>query len=72
MTTGWTVPPVATVACLICGDATAVRMGLMRFRDALPDGSVYASGWRCIDHAACRDRFERDNPKERYPLEDAR
>jgi hypothetical protein len=59
-----------TPACLVCGHDRDIRMGLMRFRERASDGSVYASGWRCIDHDACRLRFTQANPKERYPLED--
>lgn len=70
--TGFTVPVGVQPACLICGDDRAVRMGLMRFREAAPDGTVYSSGWRCIDHRECRARFESANPKDRWPLEDAR
>lgn len=70
--TGFAVPVGVQPACLICGDDKAVRMGLMRFREAAPDGSVYSSGWRCIDHLACRDRFAAANPKDRWPLEDHR
>lgn len=70
--TGFIIPAGIQPVCLVCGDDRSVRMGLMRYREALPDGSVYASGWRCIDHQACRDRFEAANPRDRYPLEETR
>ena len=67
--TGFDVPVGTAPICLICGDDRAVRMGLMRYRD--PSQPRYSSGWRCIDHRACRDRFHAANPGDRYPLEDA-
>lgn len=69
--TGFDVPVGIAPVCLVCGDDRAVRMGLMRYRDADENGQVFASGWRCIDHRACRDRYEAATG-ERYPLEDAR
>lgn len=62
--TGWATEPRPAAACLICGDAGELRMGLMRYGGTEP----YAYGWRCTDHRACRDRCERNG--DRWPLED--
>lgn len=70
MTTGFDIPVGVRPACLLCGSDDAIRMGLMRYRDRDARGGVFASGWRCTDHAACRRRFEERSPGERWPLED--
>lgn len=70
MTPGFAIPVGVRPACLVCGDERSVRMGLMRHREPDAQGGRYSSGWRCVDHAACRSRFEAAFPGEPWPLEE--
>lgn len=68
---GFQIPVGVRPACLICGDERDVRIGLMRYREPF-EGRTYEHGWRCRDHAACRDRFEAANPGVDFPLDETR
>ncbi len=57
--------------CVICGhEGTDVRPALIRWREALEDGTRYDFVPRCEDRAACRKRCQEAG--EPWPVEDAR
>lgn len=69
---GFSIPVGVRPTCLVCGDETEVRMGMMKFREPDETGRTYLSGWRCRDHDGCRARFHAAEPGQPYPLDETR
>lgn len=72
MSAGWSVPTADSKPCSLCGDRGVTSVGMIRL--ARPDslGNRYTHGRRCRDHAACRARWEANNPGEQYPVSEVR